>query len=229
LLKEYETRAKTEPNNLKLLRNIAEIYAQRNEFDRSIEFYEKMAAVDGGNDSSLQRTIAEIKVKRFNHQLAQLDASAPDYSEKAAQITAERDAFQIDECKARSEKYPTDMLIRFELGVLYFKAGKVAEAMPELQKAKTNPNKRLAAMNYLAQCLAKRNMNDMAADTVQEALKEKLTFDAEKMELTYTLGCLFEKMGKKEEAIEQFKLIYKVDMGYKDVAKKIDDYYAGQG
>ena len=229
LLKEYETRAKTEPNNLKLLRNIAEIYAQRNEFDRSIEFYEKMATVDGGNDSSLQRTIAEIKVKRFNHQLTQLDASAPDYSEKAAQITAERDAFQIDECKARSEKYPTDMLIRFELGVLYFKAGKVAEAMPELQKAKTNPNKRLAAMNYLAQCLAKRNMNDMAADTVQEALKEKLTFDAEKMELTYTLGCLFEKMGKKEEAIEQFKLIYKVDMGYKDVAKKIDDYYAGQG
>jgi len=35
-------------------------------------------------------------------------------------------------------------------------------------------------------------------------------------------------MGKKEEAIEQFKQIYEVDIGYKDVAAKIDAYYAGQ-
>jgi hypothetical protein len=34
-------------------------------------------------------------------------------------------------------------------------------------------------------------------------------------------------MGKKEEAIEQFKPIYEVDIGYRDVAKKVDDYYAG--
>ena len=35
-------------------------------------------------------------------------------------------------------------------------------------------------------------------------------------------------MGKKEEAIEQFKLIYEMDIGYKDVAEKVDDFYAGQ-
>ncbi len=229
LLKDYESRVAKEPNNLKLLRNLAELYAERKDFDRSIEYFEKMAAVDGGNDSSLQQQIAATKIKRFNHQLSLLDASAPDYPEKAAQITADRDTFQLEECKARADKYPTDMTIRFELGVLYFKAGKIAEAMPELQKAKSNPNKRLQAMNYLAQCLAKRNMNDMAAKTVQEALREKPNFDGEKMELTYTLGTLFEKMGKKEEAIEQFKLIYEVDMGYKDVAKKVDDYYSSQG
>jgi len=39
----------------------------------------------------------------------------------------------------------------------------------------------------------------------QEALKEKTAFDDEKKELIYQLGCTFEKMGKKEEAIEQFK------------------------
>ena len=79
------------------------------------------------------------------------------------------------------------------------------------------------------QCFAKRGMNDMAARKLQEALKEKLTFDAEKKELTYTLGCVLEKMGKKDEAIEQFKIIYEADIGYKDVAKRVDDYYSGQG
>ena len=47
------------------------------------------------------------------------------------------------------------------------------------------------------------------------------------MELTYSLGSILEKMGKKEEAIEHYKQIYEVDVAYKDVAKKVDDYYAG--
>jgi hypothetical protein len=35
-------------------------------------------------------------------------------------------------------------------------------------------------------------------------------------------------MGKKEEAIEQLKLIYEMDASYKDVAAKVDAFYAGQ-
>jgi hypothetical protein len=35
-------------------------------------------------------------------------------------------------------------------------------------------------------------------------------------------------MGKVEEAIEQIKQIYEVDIGYKDVAAKVDAYYAGK-
>ena len=31
-------------------------------------------------------------------------------------------------------------------------------------------------------------------------------------------------MGKAEEAIDQFKQIYEVDIGYKDVAAKVDKY-----
>ena len=71
-------------------------------------------------------------------------------------------------------------------------------------------------------------MNDLAARTFQNAIKEKPVFDDEKKDLVYNLGSTLEKMGKKDEAIEQFKLIYEVDIGYKDVAKKVDDYYAGQ-
>ena len=77
-------------------------------------------------------------------------------------------------------------------------------------------------MNYLAQCFAKRRMFDLAPRTLQNALKEKLVFDDEKKELIYNLGCVLESMGKKDEAIEQFKLIYEVDIGYKDVAAKVD-------
>jgi tetratricopeptide (TPR) repeat protein len=70
-------------------------------------------------------------------------------------------------------------------------------------------------------------MNDLAARTLQNALKEKPVFDDEKKDLIYQLGSILEKMGKKEEAIEQFKQIYEIDIGYKDVAAKVDAYYSG--
>jgi hypothetical protein len=35
-------------------------------------------------------------------------------------------------------------------------------------------------------------------------------------------------MGKKEEAVEQFKIIYETDISYRDVAAKVDAFYAGQ-
>ena len=126
------------------------------------------------------------------------------------------------------EKFPTDLAIRFEMGVLNFQAGKIGEAIQEFQKAQGNPHKRIAAMGYLAQCYAKRKMFDLAARTLQNAIKEKPVFDDEKKELTYNLGCVLESMGKKEEAIEQFKLIYELDISYKDVAAKVDAFYAGQ-
>jgi tetratricopeptide (TPR) repeat protein len=135
----------------------------------------------------------------------------------------------LTECKQRAERYPNDLVIRFELGELYFKAGMIKEAMPEFQKAQSNPNKRLQAMSYMGQCLARRGMNDMAATTLQNALKEKGVFDDEKKELIYALGSVLEKMGKTEEAIEQYKQIYQVDMAYKDVSAKIEAYYQSKG
>ena len=103
------------------------------------------------------------------------------------------------------------------------------KALPEFQQAENHPHKRLPAMLYSARCLAARNMNDMAARKLQTALKEKAGFDDERKELLYTLGCVLEKAGKLAEAITQFEQIYEVDMKFRDVAARVDDYHAGQG
>jgi tetratricopeptide (TPR) repeat protein len=228
LLTDYEARFQKEPDNVKIARSIAELLVQKKEFDRALEYYHIIASKTGGADPSIEAAIIETTTKKIDHAMGQLDPNSPDYAEQSARIKAERDAFVLDQKKKQVDKYPNDLQLRFELGVEYFKAGKISEAIQELQKAQNNPNKRVAALSYLGQCFARRNMNDMAASTLQKALKEKLVFDEEKKELIYALGCVFEKMGKGAEAIEQFKQIYEVDIGYKDVAAKVDAYYAGQ-
>ena len=227
LINEYEARLKTEPNNLKMVRSLAELYTQKKQFDKALAYYEQIKASDVGADASLDRSIADTMGRKFDHEVAQLDSSAPDYADKAAKLQAEKEAYQLAECQKRAERFPTDLQIRFELGQLYFKAGKVGEAIQEFQKAQGNPHRRIASLNYLAQCFAKRKMFELAMRTLQNALKEKVVFDDEKKELIYNLGCVLEGMGKKDEAIKQFELIYEVDINYRDVAAKVDAFYAG--
>jgi tetratricopeptide (TPR) repeat protein len=164
-------------------------------------------------------------MRRYDHVISQLDPSAPDFPEQSAKLQAEKNTYQLAECQKRAERFPTDLQIRFELGQLYFHAGKTKEAIGEFQKARGNPHRKTATLNYLGQCFARNNMNDMAARTFEDALKEKLVFDDEKKEIHYNLGSVLEKGGKGGEAIKHFETIYAHDISYRDVEKKVSDFY----
>src|ERR1051325_6337766 len=228
LIRENEARLARQPDNAKLLRQSAELYAQKQDYDKALDYYNRIIATEGATDASIEKAVNETTLRRFDHLAAQLDPNNPDHTAQLEQLQAERPAFLLADTIRRAEKYPTDLEIRFELARLYLETGRVSEAIQEFQKAQNNPHRRLQAMGCLAQCFAARGMNDLAARKFQEAIKEKPTFDEEKKDLLYNLGCVLEKMGKTEEAIEQFKLIYEIDIGYRDVAAKVDAYYAAR-
>ncbi len=227
LIKENEQKLAEEPNDLKRLRTIAELYKQRKDYANSMVYYERIFSIDGGIDPAIERAISDLRRRQLDASIEALDSTAPDFADQSALLSDQRKNLVMEDARKRVERYPTDLQLRYELGVLYFESGKIGEAIQELQKAQTNPNRRLQAMNYLGQAFSKRNMNDLAARTFQNALKEKLVFDEEKKELIYMLGCVLEKMAKKEEAMDQFKQIYEIDIGYRDVSAKVDAYYAG--
>ena len=229
LIATHEAQLAKEPGNLRLMRDIADLCRQKGDFDRAAEFYQRVIDVGAVNDPMILQLLRDTRLAKFDQRLQAVPADAPDRAAEQAAIRAERAAWQLEDAKQRSEANPTDLGIRYELGELYFHAGKLGEAIAELQKGQNNPNRRIAAMNLLAQCFAKRNMNDLAVRKFREALKEKLVFDDEAKELGYQLGCVLEKMGKADEAIEQFKLIYEQDVSYRDVMAKVDAYYAAQG
>jgi len=229
LIQEYEVRLQTEPDNLKLVRSLAELYSQKNQFDRALVLYRRIQESEmGANDPALERAVATTLVRSMDYAAGELNPFEEGHADKVSLIQTEKLAFQLEDCRKRVEKFPTDLSIRFEMGVLYFQAGKIGEAIQELQKAQNNPHKRFPAMNYLAQCFARRKMHDLAARTLQNAIKEKIVFDEEKKELIYNLGCVLQDMGKGAEALEQLKQIYEVDIGYRDVAAKVDAFYAEQ-
>jgi tetratricopeptide (TPR) repeat protein len=228
LIRENEARLAKEPGDVKALRELADLHRQRKDYTRALDFYQRIIDHQGAIDSSLEKAIYDTVLRRYDQLIEEVDPHAPDFAEQRARLETERAAYMLSDCQRRAEKYPTDLLIRFELGELYFQAGRLADAIKEFQASKNNAHKRIASLNYLGLCFAQRGMNDMAARTFQEAIKEKPVFDAEKKELIYNFGCVLEKTGRAAEAIKQFEEIYQEDIGYRDVGAKVDAYYAGR-
>ena len=215
LIAEYSERLAQEPGNLKLLRNLAELHTQKKEFDQALAYYQQIRSSDSGGDPTLEKAVHRNPAQKSS------TTSSPSSTPTRPTTRSSWPPWKSSAPTSRSKSAraaPTVTRLTWgsasRMGELYFKAGRIGEAIAEFQKAQSNPAKRLQSMSYLGQCFARRNMNDLAARTLQNAIKEKPNFDDEKKELVYSLGCVLEKMNKAEEAIEQFKTIYEMDIAY---------------
>src|SRR5436853_7066601 len=99
MINEYDGRLKTEQNNLKVIRSLAELYTQKKEFDAALGSYERLKKSDLGNDASLDRAIADTVARKIDYQISQLDPTGPDHAERVAALQAEKQAYQISECQ----------------------------------------------------------------------------------------------------------------------------------
>jgi tetratricopeptide (TPR) repeat protein len=228
LLGENEKRLEQEPDNLRLLRSCAELCTEKGEYDQALAYYQRMVDTEGGAEPSLEKAITETSLRKLDASIQAVDPEDPDGEERLVNLRAERAAYLLERAQQLVEKYPNDLHFRFELGERWFEAGKLLEAIQAFQKAQANPHLKTRSLYYLGQCFAQRGIYDLAARSLQNAIAEKAVFDDEKKDLVYALGKVFEQMNKPNEAIDQFKLIFEVDIGYKDVAGKVDAFYSSQ-
>ncbi len=228
LLSDLGARAAADPGNLKVLRQMASLYAEQKQFERALKVYDDILKAEGAGDPSLAKAVSDTRLRWLEHRIQTLDPTLDDYAARRQALEKERDDFRLQDARARVERYPTDLAIRFELGQLYLAAGRVTEAIQELHRAQALPLHRLPALGMLAKAFSRRGMDDLAVRTLQNALKEKVVFDDEKKDLIYELGVVLERLGRGAEAVDHFKQIYEVDIGYRDVAARVDAYYASR-
>ncbi len=222
-----EARLRQHPGDPQLIRSLADLHVQREQYDQAIALYRELLSGERP-DPSLEQVVADLELRKLDRQVAKLDPTTPDHADQKQQLESQKAGLALEQARQRVERYPNDLAFRFELGQRLLEAGEVGEAIAEFQKAQNNPHKRIAAMHHLGRCFMLRGMADLAIRTYQNALKEKPVFDEEKKDLLYDLGLAFAKAGKTEEAMEQFKLIYETDISYRDVAARVDAYYAAK-
>ena len=232
---EAHARQQAEPANIDLARRLAALNEQKQDFEAAIRWYQHAADLTKGADTGLIRKVADLKIKRFDREIAALEellgahgAGHELHAQKSDELKiaqTKRAEILLEEARKRVERNPTDLQLRFELGEHLANAGHFREALPELQRARQNPNARLKAMNLLGRCYRELGMLDLAMKQLEEASKEILSMDTMKKEIVYNLGVVYEQMGEREKSLNCMKQIYEVDYGYKDVATRVESSY----
>jgi tetratricopeptide (TPR) repeat protein len=172
-------------------------------------------------------SLLEKRVKALEGDLA----AAPDAADVKARIEAaktELATFRLSDAKSYVERYPNDYGARFTLANLYFDLRDYQNAIANYQQAQKNPKVRIQALAGMGKALKARKMFDLAVAQLQNAKSEIPAMDDVKKDVIYELADCYEKMGKKDEAIGEYKIIYADDIGYRDVSDKINAYYSSQ-
>jgi tetratricopeptide (TPR) repeat protein len=89
-IKRFEALLVHGPKNRKFLTTLAEAYARKGMFDKSLTFYEQALNVVGGKHPGLEKTIAETTQKKFDQELSRLDPRADDYAAQCERIQNQR-------------------------------------------------------------------------------------------------------------------------------------------
>ena len=228
-------RHEAEPKSVDLAKRLAALNEQKGDLPAATAWYQYAADLTSGTDSGLARKVSDLRTIEWEREIAEhqefLAAHSTDHKQHAkrskelAAAKKKRAEILVDRARQRAEQNPADLQLRFDLGEHLASAGRFREALPELQRARQNPNARLKAMNLLGRCYRELGMLDLAMKQLDAAAKEILSMDAMKKEIVYDLGLVYEEMGDKEKALDCMKQIYEADYGYKDVAVRVESSY----
>src|SRR5581483_1846007 len=159
------------PQNVDLARKLGALNEEKEDLDTAMQWYQYAVDLTGGSDAGLVRKVSDLKMKRAEREIAiheeflasdKIDNDERD--KRLAELAAakkQRAELVIDDARKRVERNPTDLQLRFEFGEQLANVGQFREAVPELQRARQNPNARLKAMNLLGVCYRELGMLDL--------------------------------------------------------------------
>lgn len=222
LIAEALVRVGQEPANLNHYRTLAQCHRQLGQMAESLTWVQRARRQPAGAaDSALEKQESEVR-------LALLEARLKDSEGTAAgeAVRAELAAFRLSEAQRTVERYPNDHAARQELGERLLEAGQVDLAIAQFQAAQKSPQVRIAALVGLGRGFMAKKLYDLAAAQLAAAKAELPTMNDRKKEVIYELGRCHELLGRPDLAIAEFKIVYTEDIGFRDVAEKINAYYS---
>lgn len=233
LLDEALARVAKEPNNLNHYRAVSQAYRQSGNLEQALEWVRKARQQPvGKTDAALEKQESELAtavIEKHTREAEAAVAAAPGDAAALAKLDAakrELAEFKLTESKRYVERYPNDYPARYALGVLLLEGGQTDAAIGQFQQAQKGPQVRVVSLVGLGRCFKAKRLFDLAVAQLTLAKNELTTMDETKKDIIYELGCCYEAMGRSEAAIEEFKVIYSEDIGFRDVADKVNAYYA---
>jgi tetratricopeptide (TPR) repeat protein len=225
-------RLEQDPTNANLYLQLAGVYRRGDQPDKAIAILQKGIGPTG-NNFELSIELAELELEPFRQNLAvtekkvKSDPQNEELRKIRVRLLKEVNTRELDLFRQKSNRYPTEMVHRFELGVRLLRAGQVDEAIRELQSSRADPRFLWRSLQYLGYCFKSRNNWRLAQRNFEDALQHlPAVEEATKKELLFQLAQGSADAGDLARAVELGYELANLDFGYRDIGKLLDDWQA---
>jgi tetratricopeptide (TPR) repeat protein len=230
LIENLMQKLQIQPESPALLRELAQLYTQNHQYEEALVTYEKLSQLLPF-DEHLQKEMSDLKEQKIHQAIVEvkkelaIHPNHPNLNSKLQDLEHKKKEAGLTECKMRVERYPNNLAYRYELGCLYYDLGKFNEAIQELQSAVKDAQRRTQALYYLGLCFKENGFYDLAEKQLLKVVDELQDMDHFKKEAIYQLGLVYEATEQFQKAVAEYKKIFEVDIGFKDISQKIQKAY----
>ena len=222
-LEDLEAKLADNPDDRRLLRRIARLREMGKDLAGALDLIDRLLRLEPG-DAELQEQAGDLRI-RLQQQMVEKAEKRGD--EAAAQRAREAlSQMRVAESRRRLERNPSDAAARFDLGKSLLDTGEVDAAIAELQQAVKDPRRKTEALFLLGRAFQQKDLAELALGQFDKAL-ESAGSGAMAKEALYEMGQICARLGKRDEAMRHFTRILEQDIGFRDVAAKVEQLKAG--
>ena len=223
LIKLY-TKELAEKDSDEMRKKLAEAYIVTGDYDKAIENLEIVAGNLPAIDPTLDKQIERTYLAKYNlivDELRKKAAADPAMEENLKEAENFLLEFRIERAERRSQAYPAEASLHFDLGAIYADAKRYEDAARELQEAAKSPQRRTQSLALMGRCAYEQCQYEETVRLCEEALSEMVRMDRHKFAVMYDRASAFVKLGRNDEALAAFQEIYSNNARFKDVAERI--------
>lgn len=216
-----ETAYAESPKDPELMLQLADVHERLKDYEAALDMAER--ALQYRKDSfDLACRVGDLRSKALKKRIAKADKEGD--SAAAERLESELADLEVDDYRRRVEIHPTDAQLRFQLGKRLMKRGEYDAALAELQKANADPRVQRDSRLAMAQCFQHKGFADLAKKEYLRALEGLGDVDERAKEVLYNLALIAEGEGAAADARAYYARIYEVDIGYRDVSAKMEQF-----
>ncbi len=181
-----------------------------------------------GGDQNIRERHEDAQLRRARQQLSVAEKRATEEGseesvELAKRMKSELNRLEMDIYRGRSERYPTNLNFKFELGIRMKAAAQYSEAIQVLQQARGDSKRKSLVHVELGECFQHIKQFKLALNNYEEAISSMTdrSSDTGKLAL-YRAGVIAFHLKNRELAERHLNELAGIDFGYRDVAKWLD-------
>jgi tetratricopeptide (TPR) repeat protein len=201
---------------------LADLYQREDKLEKCEEMLIKAIDVSGG-DVNLKERLEDIRLRRLRNNAAIAEKQfrekpTEEHKQLYKRFLVELNNMETEVYRSRCERYPTNLTFKYELALRLHKAGKSMDAIPLLQEARADPQRKGEVLLVLGECFQQIKQFKLAMSNYVEAIEHMPERVPEgKKKALYRAGRLAMELQDFDASEKYLTDLASLDFTYKDV------------